>query len=615
MRICCVLIVAVAACSGPSKTAPGPSGAKSKKDAAPASPLRADAVAGVADPELANLLADHWNWRMEQAPVWASTLGDHRFDDRIGDGSAKAIAAARATTRKFLERARGIDATRLEPDDSITLALFIEQLDASIASEVCEFELWSISARGGPVGRFNYLPKQHKLKKPADGDNLLARYRAIPKAIDDEIDNLRRGAAKGLFANAETVRRAISMIDRQLAKPLQSWPLMEPAKAPPSGWPVARAKAFAGSLRTAVEKSIAPAYRRYRDLLKNEILPTARGPNKSGLVGLPNGEACYRARIKSFIGLPKTADELHRLGLAEIDRINREMRALATRLFGTDDLDSALVKLRTDPKLHFASRAEIVAAAKESLAAAKAAIPRWFGILPKADCTVVPIPDYEAPYTTIAYYRQPHYDGSKPGEYFINTYQPETRPRFEMQVLTFHESIPGHHLQIAIAQERGALPAFRKLGGSTAFVEGWALYTERLANEMGLYKSDLDRMGMLSYDAWRASRLVVDTGIHAKGWTRERAETFMQKHTALAKNNIVNEVDRYISWPGQALAYKVGQLEILRLRRQAEKALADRFDIKSFHDTVLRNGAVSLPVLARQVDAWVQSQAQAATPK
>jgi uncharacterized protein (DUF885 family) len=222
--------------------------------------------------------------------------------------------------------------------------------------------------------------------------------------------------------------------------------------------------------------------------------------------------------------------------------------------------------------------------------------------------SVVEIPDYEAPFTTIAYYDGPHPDGSKPGEYFINTFQPEVRPRYEQEVLAYHEAIPGHHLQIAIAQERGALPLFRRHDGHTAFVEGWALYTERLAEEMGLYSGDLDRMGMLSYDAWRASRLVVDTGIHALGWPRDRAEKYMLEHTALAAANVVNEVERYISWPGQPLAYKVGQREIFRLRRVAEKTLGDKFDLKRFHDAILENGAVPLPVLRDLVTAWIERE-------
>jgi uncharacterized protein (DUF885 family) len=272
-------------------------------------------------------------------------------------------------------------------------------------------------------------------------------------------------------------------------------------------------------------------------------------------------------------------------------------------------LDLIFARLRTDPTLFFDTEASVEAQAVESLAAASAAMPAFFDPLPAAECTVRRIPDYEAPYTTIAYYRPAAPDGSRPGTYFVNTHAPTTRPRHEAQVLAFHESIPGHHLQIAIAQELPETPLFRKHLDSTVFVEGWALYTERLADEMGLYTSDLDRMGMLSFDAWRAARLVVDTGLHHKGWSREAAEQFLRENTPLALNNIHNEVDRYITWPGQALAYKTGQLEIWRLRREAEAALGTEFDIKGFHNAVLGNGPVPLSLLEEQVQDWVESQA------
>ena len=309
------------------------------------------------------------------------------------------------------------------------------------------------------------------------------------------------------------------------------------------------------------------------------------------------------------LGMARTAKELHELGLREIAKTDAEIAALGKKALGTADLASTIARLRTDRTVYFASGDEIVATAQRVLDRAKAAMGSMFGVLPEADCVISIVPDYEAPYTTIAYYRQPHYDGTKPGEYFVNVYQPETRPKFDFEALSWHEAIPGHHLQIAIAQELGALPAFRKFTGSTAYVEGWALYTERLADEMGLYSSDLDRVGMASYDAWRASRLVVDTGIHALGWTRAEAEAFMLEHTALSPQNISNEVDRYIGWPGQALAYKVGQLEILKLRAEAEAALGARFDLKGFHAAVLGAGAVTLPVLADIVHAWVTGRA------
>jgi uncharacterized protein (DUF885 family) len=338
-----------------------------------------------------------------------------------------------------------------------------------------------------------------------------------------------------------------------------------------------------------VATQIRPALARLRAFLDGSVRPKARA-GQEGLTGLPGGDACYRALITLHIGLPKTPDELHALGVAEIARTDREIAALGNKVLHTPDLAATIAKLRGDRALYFTSRDELLAAAQHALDRAKAAIPRFFSVLPKTDCVTREIAAYEAPYSTIAYYRGPHYDGSKPGEYFVNTYKPETRPRFELEALTWHESIPGHHLQIALAQEAGALPMFRRLGGSTAFIEGWALYTERLAEEMGLYSADLDRIGKLSYDAWRASRLVVDTGIHALGWTRAQAETYMREHTALTDVNISN---------------KVGQLEILKLRAEAEAKLGARFDLKGFHAAVLGAGAVTLPVLDDRVHAWM----------
>jgi uncharacterized protein (DUF885 family) len=289
------------------------------------------------------------------------------------------------------------------------------------------------------------------------------------------------------------------------------------------------------------------------------------------------------------------------------------MVARAKASLGVEDFPALAARLRSDPSLHFATEAEVEAKAADSLARALARIPDFFGLLPKAPCVVTRIPAVDAPYTYIAYYSMAAPDGSKPGEYFINTFAPETRPRFEAEALAWHEAVPGHHMQYAIAQELAETPAFRRHAETNVYVEGWALYTEQLADEMGLYSSDMDRVGMGSFEAWRAARLVVDTGLHAKGWSRKQAEDFMLANTVLAENNIRNEVDRYIGWPGQALAYKTGQMEIWRLRRKAEAALGPRFDLKGFHDCILGGGPVTLPVLGRRVEAWIAGRA-GATP-
>jgi uncharacterized protein (DUF885 family) len=556
---------------------------------------------GVTDQDLAQLLRDHWSWTLEANPLWASDLGIRAFDHRIDDNSPEAMESSREQRRGFLERARALDVESLTDSDAVTLTLFLERLETSLAMDECRFEEWSLSPRSNPVTRWNYLPDRHPVDTPEQAERLLKRYGAIQQHIMNEIGHLRRGAEQGLFANAESTRRVIEMVRAQLEEPLPSWPLLEPGEVPRPGWPATERDRFKFRLDEIVATQIKPALESYLSLLEETIRPQARSGDEEGVAALPHGAECYRALIRRHTTLDVSADHIHQVGLAEIERIDQEFRALGKKVFGTDDLASIFERLRGDPKLYFTTEDEVFEAAEANLKAARKAMGKWFGILPRADCIVERIPDYEAPYTTVAYYRQPGPDGSRPGKYYINTTRPMSRPRYEAKVLAYHEAIPGHHLQIAISQELAALPAFRKHGGSTAFVEGWALYTERLADEMGLYPDDLDRFGVLSYDAWRAGRLVVDTGIHAKGWTRERAKQFLAEHSALALNNIDNEVDRYITWPGQALAYKMGQLEILRLRDEAQEQLGEAFDVRAFHDAVLSGGAVSLSVLRRQV--------------
>ncbi len=573
-------------------------GSATKKVTSMTSPLAKDAVAGVSDPTLAGVIADHWEYTMRWAPTYATTLGDHRFDDLLAPRDLAAITRANAERDALIARLVAIDGAALNAIDRVTLALLRGQLEANRAMDVCKQHEWLVDSGGGSLfGELSYLVESHTVKTARDAQNLVARMRQGERAIDDTIANLSLGLADGRVSSAGKLKRAIAQLDDELKKPVEQWSMLQPAWAKEH-------PAELAALREVVVAKIRPGFARLRDFMRDKIQPVAR-VDKEGLVGLPDGDACYRAAIVSHTGLAMTPAELHALGLAEIARTDRELAALGAKVLGTADLASTIAKLRTDRALYFTSREEILAAAQQSLDRAKAAIPGFFSVLPKTECVMREIPAYEAPYTTVAYYRQPHYDGSKPGEYFVNTSKPETRARFELETLTWHESIPGHHLQIALAQEMGAMPAFRKLDGSTAYVEGWALYTERLAEEMGLYSGDLDRLGKLSFDAWRASRLVVDTGIHSLGWTRAQAEGFMTEHTALTPINIANEVDRYIGWPGQALAYKVGQLEILKLRAEAEAQLGAKFDLKAFHAVVLGSGAVTLPVLDELVRAWI----------
>jgi uncharacterized protein (DUF885 family) len=595
LRICALL--ALTACTTASSTPPSNGTAK---------PLAGDAAAGVADEELASLLTEHWEATMKAYPMWATQLGDHRYDDRIFDRSQASLERIRAAARSFLGRAKAIPEERLSENDRTTRALFIEDLENNVATEACHFEKWSLSPRDNPVTEWNDLAELHPIESVKDGRNYLARLDQAAKAIDDTIANLRLGKKEGWYPNAESTRRVLAMADDLLAKDTAEWTLAAPAKKSFEGWSDDDAESFRADLVRIAKEKLHPAFVRYRDFVRDEIASEARPEEKSGIGALPFGKECYQALIRGHVTLPLDAKAIHQTGLDEIARINGEMRALGKKLFGTDDLQTILMRLRTDQALYFSSAEEIEEKAKQALGAAKAKIPEYFGVLPKADCVVRRIPDYEAPFTTIAYYRQPVPDGSKPGEYFVNVYEPKTRPKFEAEALAFHESIPGHHVQIAIAQELPEVPAFRKHLGLTVFVEGWALYTEQLADDMGLYSSDLDRMGMHSFEAWRAARLVVDTGIHSLGWSREQAKQFMTEHTALALNNIDNEVDRYIVWPGQALGYKLGQMEIWKLRREAEQKMGDKFDLRHFHDAVLGGGSVTLPLLRARVEAYTK---------
>ena len=561
--------------------------------------MNADAVVGVRDLGLRRVLSQHWEWSLARWPELATRLGDHRYDHRLTDRSSSAAAADLQHYDLMIGLTEEIGVGDLVETDRVTLQLFAAALKASRALTACRMDRWSVGVRDNPLVWINELAESHPLQSSEDGERLIQRYKAVPGVIHDHVSALREGLKMGAVANAESVRRTLTMVDDALAEPPERWQVTQSAAEPHQGWTEEEEGRFAAEAASVTKQDLRPALGTYANFLRAELLPRARPDDAAGLSSLPEGRACYAALIEHHTSLALDPDELNAFGLSELDRVHADMRVLGKKLFGTDDLPAIFKHLREDRSLYFNSSAEVEAKAAEALARAQAAVPEVFERLPNAPCEVRAIPAYEAPLTTIAYY-MPSVQGEAPGYYYVNSYAPETRPRYEAEVLAFHESVPGHHLQIAFAQELGDLPAFRRHLGSTAFVEGWALYTERLADELGLYSGDLDRMGMLSFDAWR----VVDTGIHAFGWTRKQAEAFMRANTPLAENNIVNEVDRYISWPGQALSYKVGQREILRLRAESKTILGSRFNLKGFHDAVLSGGAVSLPVLDMQVRRW-----------
>ena len=582
------------------------------------------AAAAIAKSALATLAAEAWESHMAAHPVWATALGDRRFDDRLRDNEPGALARDEARLGGFLERAAAIERDVLSPADRVTHAALIDFLRSEHDLAVSGMDAWSVDPLDGPQVTFLNVPSFQPIRTAAEADALLARWQAIGPWIDRLTGTTRDALARGIGAPHALVRSVVAELDDLLARPTEEWPLVDPAReddtpdapdtpaapdAPdaPDAWATGRRAAWAEQVRRAVADGIRPAFERYRAFLVEELAPVARDDDRPGLSHVPGGSDAYGRLIRAHTTLDLAPDVIHRIGLEETERIDEEFRELGGRLLGTSDRAEVLERLRSDPALHFATPAEVFDVAEASLARANAAIPDWFGRLPTTPCVVVEMAAHEAKHSTIAYYREPAADGSRPGSYYINPTEPATRPRYEAETLAFHEAVPGHHLQIALSQELAGIPAFRRFHGPTAFVEGWGLYSERLAVEMGLLSGDMDRFGVASFDAWRACRLVVDTGLHALGWSRDRAIRFMFEHTALAENNVTNEVDRYLAMPGQALAYKLGQREFLRLRDEARAALGGRFDIRAFHDAALGEGAVGLSTLGGIVEAWVRT--------
>jgi uncharacterized protein (DUF885 family) len=555
---------------------------------------------------LSALAAAYWDARLETDPLEATEIGDRRFDDRLPDLSLEARARRADLLRAQRAQAEAIPAAALSPVDQTTRALLLGEIDSELAHLACALDDWAVDARDGLQVAFLRLPELQPVRTVAEGRKLVARWRAMGQTIDQETANLRRGLAAGKVTTRDEVTRVLGQLDDLLGKPDAAWPLHTPAAAPHPDWPRADAEALARDVEAAIAGSARPAFARQRDFLRGEVLPRARDDAHVGIGNIAGGGACYAHLIKVHTSLELSAEEIHRIGLEELARIQANMARVGREALGVGTLPEMRRRLESDRSLFFKSRDEIEAAARAALARAVAAEPRFLGRLPRTPVVVKRIEPYEEKDAPIAYYRPAAVDGTRPGTFYVNTNDPGALGRYQLEALVFHESVPGHHVQIATAQELTGLPEFRKHVGVTAFVEGWGLYAEGLADELGLYSGALERLGRLNFDAWRALRLIVDTGMHAFGWSRSRAIAYMEENAILAHGNVVNEVDRYIAWPGQALAYKVGEREIRRLRADAEARLGQRFDLRAFHDALLGSGAVSLPVLREQIDTWTK---------
>jgi uncharacterized protein (DUF885 family) len=554
--------------------------------------------------QLSSLAERFWDTLLAANPTTAALIGDHRFDAAIEDPSRDAEDRLIDALEGFAAEAEAIDPTGLTTADRVTRGILLFETRSHAAELRSRMPELRVDPMMGVHIEFIQAIAQLRPTERAHADAYVEKAGKVGHLFDQVIDRHREGVANGRTPPRVAVEKVLGQIDAYLASPLDTDPFLQipPAddmsESEVEGWRAAMADQVTGVIR--------PAFERYRAAVADEVLPSARPPEKSGVSWLPDGEEMYSRAVARYTSLDVEADTVHQIGVDEIASLEEEYRALGEKVLGSSDVTEIYRRLRDDPELRFETSDQVREAAEEALARATEAIPQWFGRLPQAPCIVQPVPDVGAEDATLAYYYPPSGDGARPGIYFINLSEPTTRTRYEAEALAFHESIPGHHLQLAIAQEIEGIPDFQRFSLVTAYAEGWGLYTERLSDEIGLYSNDLARMGILSFDSWRACRLVVDTGLHAKGWSRQQAIDYMLENSPQAPNNIANEVDRYIGWPGQALAYKMGQREIFRLRAQARKAMGEGFDIRTFHDVVLGSGAVPLGLLGELVEEWVQ---------
>lgn len=516
--------------------------------------------------------------------------------DRLGDRSLPALAVWQAREDAWLDSLRALDPAALAGTDAaVPYAFALDRLAASVGRRVCRMELWNVSPTWtGWQSMLGSTLAVQPVATEADRAAALARARDMVRFLDTEVADLREGMAAGYTAPRSNVDAVVRQVDALLAADPQGSPFYEPATR-------TEEPAFRAEMMALLVDRIRPAMRRYRDFLETEYRPRA----DVGVSALPAGTECYRASVRFHTSLDIDARRIHENGLREMERIQDEMLGIARTSFGTDDVRGLLQRLRTDTAYTFRSEEAVLAYARAAVERAERAVPDWFGFVPDAEMVIRPFPAYQQA-SGGGFYSSGSTDGSRPGTYELGTYRPETISRAGMEATAFHEGYPGHHLQMSVAiQGAGVHPLLRYMYVA-GMAEGWGLYCERLADEMGLYSSDLDRLGLLSNEALRAARLVVDPGMHVLGWSREEAIEYMLEHTAESRGSVEGEVDRYIAVPGQATAYMTGSLEIQRLRREAEAALGSDFDIRAFHDRILGNGAVSLPMLGEAIAAWVR---------
>ena len=551
------------------------------------------------------LFADFWEDTLRHAPEFASQLGDLRWNDQISDYSVKAYNEGLGREQDFLLRLAAIGTEGMTEQEVISHDLLLRQFAEDIEAQ--DYKEWEmpLNQLGGIHTTYPELVRQLSFKTVKDYDDWIARLHAIPKAFDQVTANMELGVEDKRVPPKMLLTQALEQVKELAGQKAEDSPLALPLKSFPAGIGAEEQARIREEMLGAIGKEVLPAYLRFQRFLEATYVPAGR--EEPGIGALADGAKYYEFLIRRSTTTNLTAAAIHQIGLDEVKRDEAEMLVIAKQL-GFQDLKSFQASLKTYPKLHPKSADALLDAYRGYIGAMQGKLPTLFGRLPKAKLEVTTIPEYRAKSSAQAYYEEGNADGSRPGRITVNLYNATERSLIDVEAIAYHEGIPGHHLQISIGKELEGIPEFRKEAGYTAFVEGWALYSERLGKDAGFYQDPYSDYGRLEADMWRAIRLVVDTGVHAQHWTREQMIQYFHDHSSMDELNIQSETDRYIGWPGQALAYKIGQLKILELRERAKKALGAKFDLRAFHDEVLDAGALPLDVLEKRVDGWIAGQ-------
>ena len=555
--------------------------------------------------QLYKLFDEVWEKTVEQNPTFASQLGRKGYDDKWGDNSIAAYERQHKDNVATLATLNKIDRSKLSVSDQLNYDLFQKRNENSIKAHKFKGYLLPINQRGG-IQTANGLADSLRFNTVQNYEDWLTRLRKFPSQMNPVIERMREGKRLKIMWAKKVLDRVPAQIDGQIVDNPEKSPFYKAFKKFPNSMPEAEQKRIQADAKKVIANVIVPEYKKLKKFFVNEYLPAAY-PN-AGIWQNPMGEEYYSHLARSYTTTNMTPKEIHKKGLSEVKRIRAEMEKIRMQVGFKGDLKAFFDHLRTDPKYFYKTPEELLTAYRAISKRIDPEVVKVIKTMPRMPYGVIPIPDLIAPDTTTAYYNRPAADGSRAGYYYVNLYKPETRPKWEMMALSIHEAVPGHHLQIALQQELGEVPNFRKFGGYTAFTEGWGLYSESLGEDMGLYDDPYDKFGQLTYEMWRAIRLVVDTGMHYFKWDRQRAIDFFAANAPKTEQDIVNEIDRYISYPGQALAYKIGELKMQELRRRGETELGDKFDLREFHDIVLLSGAVPLDILERNVDEWIAKQ-------